>query len=99
MGPKLILEGAMDTIEVIRQRFLPERITTLFVGESAPHSGKFFYCGQTAMTTNMKRAVELAFGKSDDFLRTFQAYGWFLDDLVPEPINQLKSSRNVGRSV
>jgi hypothetical protein len=46
----------------------------------------------TAMTTNMKRAVELAFGKSD-FLKTSQAYGWFLDDLVPEPINQLKSNR------
>jgi hypothetical protein len=83
----------MDSIEAIRKRFLPARITTLFVGESAPQSGKFFYSGQTAMTTNMKRAVELAFGKSDDFLKTFQAYGWFLDDLVPEPVNHLKSKR------
>jgi hypothetical protein len=32
---------------------------------------------------------ELAFGKSDDFLRSFQAYGWYLDDLVLEPIDHL----------
>jgi hypothetical protein len=41
------------------------------------------------MFTHMKRAVELAFGKSYDFLRTFQAYDWYLDDLVLEPVNQL----------
>jgi hypothetical protein len=50
-------------IEAIRKRFLPERITTLFVGESAPHSGDFFYCGNNAMLPHMKCAVELAFGK------------------------------------
>jgi hypothetical protein len=80
----------METVEAIRKRFLPERITTLFVGESAPHSGDFFYCGNTAMSSHMKRAVELAFGETDDFLERFQAYGWYLDDLVLEPVNHLR---------
>jgi hypothetical protein len=29
----------VETVEAIRARFRPQRITTLFVGESAPHSG------------------------------------------------------------
>jgi hypothetical protein len=78
-----------ETVEATRERFRPRRITTLFVGESAPHSGDFFYRGNTAMMSHMKRAVELAFGKSDDFLRSFQAFGWYLDDLVLEPVNHL----------
>ena len=79
----------METVEAIRKRFFPERITNLFVGECAPHRGDFFYCGDSAMLTHMKRAVELAFGKSDDFLKSFRACGWYLDDLVLEPVNHL----------
>jgi hypothetical protein len=88
----------METIEAVRKRFLPERITTLFVGESAPHSGDFFYFGDNAMSAHMKRAVELAFGKSgDDFLKNFQAYGWYLDDLVLEPVNHLPKPQRTAK--
>jgi hypothetical protein len=47
------------------------------------------------MLRNMRRAVELAFGESDDFLEIFEAYGWYLDDLVLTPVNKglLKSDR------
>jgi hypothetical protein len=87
----------METVETIRKRFRPQRITTLFVGESAPHSGDFFYCCNTAMWSHMKRAVELAFGKSDDFLKSFQAYGWYLDDLVLEPVNHLPKPQRIAK--
>jgi hypothetical protein len=87
----------MQTVEEIRKRFQPQRITTLFVGESAPHSGDFFYCGNTAMSSHMRRAVELAFGKSDDFLRSFQGYGWYLDDLVLEPVNHLPKPQRIAK--
>ena len=82
-------------VEAVRTSYRPERITTLFVGESAPHSGKFFYVGNTAMLRNMRRAVELSFGESNDFLESFKAYGWYLDDLVRTPVNKglLKSER------
>jgi hypothetical protein len=90
--------GNMETIEAARKRFLPKRITTLFVGESAPHSGDFFYYGNNAMLVHMKRAVELAFGKSDDdFLKSFQAYGWYLDDLVLEPVNHLPKPQRIAK--
>jgi hypothetical protein len=79
----------MSDVEAIRARFRPDRITTLFVGESAPISGDFFYSGANAMLTYMQRAIETALGPTPDFLATFKAYGWYLDDLVLTPVNQM----------
>jgi hypothetical protein len=85
----------MEAVETARTNFRPERITTLFVGESAPVSGDFFYYGNTALQRHMQRAMEDAFGGSSDFLERFKAYGWYLDDLVLTPVNQLtKAERN-----
>src|SRR5208337_2561471 len=57
-------------------------------GESAPRSGKFFYCGNT----NLYREMRKAFCCGSDFLRKFQNDGFYLDDLVLHPINGLKKS-------
>ena len=65
---------------------------TFFVGQSAPVSGDFFYYGNNAMLTHMQRAVEQALGGGGDFLDRFKAYGWYLDDLVLTPVNQLKGA-------
>jgi hypothetical protein len=83
----------MEAVEAARVRFRPDRITTLFVGESAPASGEFFYYGNSAMVRHMQRAVEQALGESSDFLKRFKAYGWYLDDLVLTPVNQLTKSQ------
>jgi hypothetical protein len=34
-------------VEATRARFRPDKITTLFVGESAPDGGDFFYFGDS----------------------------------------------------
>jgi hypothetical protein len=86
------MSESMEAVEVARTRFRPERITTLFVGESAPFSGDFFYYGSNAMLRHMQRAVEHALGESSDFLQSFKAYGWYLDDLVLTPVNHLPKS-------
>jgi hypothetical protein len=66
-----------DNVEDVRARYRPERIATLFVGESAPVGGDFFYYGNSGMTRYMKRAVDDAFGPSDsDFLERFKSFGW-----------------------
>jgi hypothetical protein len=83
----------MEAVEAVRARFRPERIATLFVGESAPSSGDFFYYGNTAMFRHMRRAVERALGESSDFLQRFKACGWYLDDLVLTPVNHLTKSQ------
>jgi hypothetical protein len=81
----------MEAIEAVRTRYRPERIMTLFVGESPPASGAFFFCGNNAMLRHMQCAVELALGeKSSNFLESFKAYGWYLDDLVLTPVPKLK---------
>lgn len=78
----------MESVETIRARYRPDRIKTLFVAESPPQSGLFFYCDDKTMKRHMQRAVEAALGVSgDDFLETFKAYGWYLDDLVLTPVN------------
>jgi hypothetical protein len=83
----------MEAVEAARARFRPERITTLFVGESAPFSGDFFYYGSSAMTRHMQRVVEASLGGGGgDFLERFKAYGWYLDDLVLTPVNDLRGS-------
>jgi hypothetical protein len=79
----------MEAVEATRTRFRPERITTLFVGESAPASGDFFYYGNNAMLRYMREAVEDSLGESGDFFERFKANGWFLDDLVLTPVDQL----------
>jgi hypothetical protein len=83
----------MEAIEVTRARFRPKRIITLFVGESAPASGDFFYSsGNTAMLKHMKSAVEDALGQGGNFLERFKAYGWYLHDLVLTPVKLTKPS-------
>jgi hypothetical protein len=73
----------MVDVEEIRKRFGPEQIATLFVGESAPASGDFFYCGNNAILRHFQRATEKALGPSElAFLDRFKSYGWFLDDLA-----------------
>ena len=76
----------MEPVEVIRARYRPERITTLFVSESAPASGAFFYYGDSAMSRHMQGCLGLP---GDDFLTSFKALGWYLDDLVLTPVNHL----------
>jgi hypothetical protein len=80
----------MDT-EAIRQKFRPDKIKLLLVGESPPANGKFFYV-KSAMTTFTSRAFEKAhsvrFGQTSDFLDYFKACGCFLDDIVHFPIDQ-----------
>ncbi|MGY2845134.1 hypothetical protein ACVIWU_004995 [Bradyrhizobium sp. USDA 4509] len=83
----------MIDVEMSRASYRANQITTLFVGESAPASGDFFYYGDSAMLRHMQRATEAVLGQSDeDFLDRFKSYGWFLDDLVLTPVDKLSPS-------
>jgi hypothetical protein len=88
----------MSEIEKIRDEFrpkFPERITTLFVGESPPRGGTFFYdlANLSKLFCAMRKAFEAAQGKDFKseraFLDYFKECGFYLDDLVHEPINHL----------
>jgi len=87
------MDTRSQSIEAIRARYRPERIVTLFVGESAPASGKFFYGGETALARHIRQAMQAAKLAPDaighrEFLDRFKSCGWYLDDLALTPIDQ-----------
>jgi hypothetical protein len=75
----------MSNLEELRKSFRPVRITTLFVGESAPYSGRFFYNRDSSLFHAMKDA----FGGQGTFLDDFKKKGFYLDDLVLIPVNKM----------
>jgi hypothetical protein len=76
----------MNRLEKLRKSFHPDCVTTLFVGESAPASGRFFYSGNSSLFRAMKRV----FGERETFLDDFKRNGFYLDDLVLTPINKIE---------
>src|SRR6516165_1358636 len=79
-----------EPVDTLRACYRPERITTLFVGESPPISGRFFYDGNNSLLTYMSKAIESALPGEGNFLNRFRDNGWYLNDLVLTPVNQLK---------
>src|SRR3954464_7652523 len=77
--------------ESLRRSFQPSHVQLLFIGESPPASGRFFYSGNSGLY----RAIHMAFQKADatileeNFLSTFRAYGCYLTDLSHEPVDHL----------
>ena len=80
-------------LENLRQKYKPLPIRLLFIGESPPANGTFFYKADSNLYRYTRIAFMQAFGDAlgcgDDFLGTFQSLGCFLDDLCPTPLNRL----------
>jgi len=85
----------MSNFENVRRSFRPVCITTLFVGESAPHGGTFFY----NQNSGLFREIRKSFRGQTRFLEDFKHNGFYLDDLVLEPVNHLgiKDRRSLRR--
>ena len=78
-------------VEKIRSAFRPSRIDVLFVGESAPTGGTFFFKGDSSAFREMQKAFGKHFGRAlgdDEFLAWFKKRSCFLDDLVLKPIDK-----------
>lgn len=76
-------------IEEIRRSFRPADVRVLFVGESAPESGEFFYNADSQMYRHMERILGCKlFSSRNHFLENFKAAGCYLDDLVLNPVNK-----------
>ncbi len=85
----------MDAEEA-RSYYRPETIRLLFVGESAPAGGTFFYFGNSGFTRYTRRSFEeglgLQFESNTAFLEAFRDSGCWLDDISLEPVNHLSRS-------
>ena len=79
--------------ENLRTLFRPENVRVLFVGESRPVNGTFFYLGNSNLANFTRQTFEFVLGKQFpdalSFLYCFSKSGCFLDDLCPEPVNHL----------
>ena len=73
-----------EFFETLRRSYKPTKILTLFVGESRPANGTFFYLGDSGLFKYMREA----FRGGDNFLCDFRHAGFFLDDLVTSPVNK-----------
>ena len=79
--------------ERLRHSFHPARLRLLFIGESPPASGRFFYRGDSGLYRAMRDAFRTIDPSIADgnFLALFQASGCYLIDLCPEPVDHLNS--------
>ena len=97
MTANLGMNTTSDSIELIRARYRPPRVMVLFVGESAPASGKFFYGDENSFAGHIRRAIWPDIVDHHDFLDRFRSCGWFLDDLVPTRRQRETSCAGGGR--
>jgi hypothetical protein len=79
------------TRERLRRRYRPEHIRLLFIGESPPASGRFFY----RRDSGLYRAIRDTFRMidpsitDDTFLKVFQSSGCYLIDVCANPVDDL----------
>lgn len=89
--------AASDTdtgIAELREEFKPERVKTLFVGESSPAGGTHFYRANSNLFRATQAAFAIAFGErvpqGPRFLHWFRDQGCWLVDLADRPVNRLQ---------
>src|SRR4051794_11158721 len=77
--------------ERFRRRFQPACVRLLFIGESPPASGRFFYRGDSGLYRAMLSAFERMDPSINDsnFLDVFRSSGCFLADLCGYPVDDL----------
>lgn len=77
--------------ERLRKEFRPASVRLLFIGESPPASGRFFYRRNSGLYRAMREAFQSVDASITDssFLGAFQEFGCYLFDLCPEPVDRL----------
>lgn len=78
--------------ETLRKSYKPDQIKLLFIGESPPQSGNFFY-HKGSLTSSTSRAFEKVFDRvfsdTHTFLIFFRLRGCYLEDICLEPVDKL----------
>jgi hypothetical protein len=87
-----------NEIESLRESYKPEKIKILFVGESAPAGGAFFFDGNPhVFTTSIRKTFEIALNvtlrDNKEFINYFKDKQCYLDDLSHEPVNHLPRAK------
>ena len=77
--------------ERLRRRYRPPVIRLLFIGESPPASGRFFYQQDSGLYRAMRDAFRMIDPSINDegFLTVFQNTGCYLIDTCADPVDHL----------
>jgi len=77
--------------ERLRNRYRPDRVQILFVGESPPASGRFFYQANSGLYRALRETFLIAVPplRKTDFLNSFHFLGCYLVDLCSEPVDRM----------
>lgn len=78
--------------EKLRTGYCPSKVRMLFVGESPPASGRFFYNRDSGLYYALRDAFHLADNSITDenFLAVFQQAGCYLVDVCRQPVDRLE---------
>ena len=86
-----MVDISVNTYEQLRHSYKPVKIRVLFVGESPPAGGTFFYKADSNLYHFTQRAFLDVFGVAFEdkrFLDSFKSIGCYLEDLCPTAINK-----------
>lgn len=79
-------------VEELRLKYKPEIVRTLFIGESAPAGGKFFYLENSDLYKSTKIAFDRKFNMNFN-PETFKHMGYWLYDICDSPVNHIKDKK------
>jgi hypothetical protein len=84
---------SLNARERLRKHYRPNRVRVLFVGESPPASGRFFYRQDSGLYRAVRDTFLVAFPvlESKKFLDIFCSSGCYLVDLCGEPVDKMNS--------
>ena len=80
-----------NNFENLRNTYKPDNIEVLFVGESRPKGGTFFYQGDSALYKETKKAFDKYFDQDIFKLDKFKLWGCWLYDICENPVNHLSN--------
>jgi hypothetical protein len=81
--------------EHLRRRYRPDKVRLLFVGESPPASGRFFYQADSGLYRAIRDSFIAALPSVEeaDFLDSFRDLGCYLVDLCGVPVDHMSKDR------
>lgn len=84
-------ENVWRARERLRRLYRPSRVRILFVGESPPASGRFFYRADSGLYRAMRDTFVTAFPflSKTRFLDSFRSLGCYLVDLCGQPVDHM----------
>lgn len=78
-----------NAYENLRNQFKPDNVDVLFVGESRPQGGTFFYQSNSALYRETKKAFDEFFREDIFTLNRFKDGECWLYDICEDPVNGL----------